>query len=164
MEISKKWTIRNFFSVEEAKEILGDSAKKRLALVAGITNQATVGTSNYGDFIKLLGNFQANNLVNGEIIRTSAVILPDVAANLIYGQLQKGAEAVEFAFFIGIKESDTPTGYEYYAEPAIEAAESDPLAALLQKVNLPALTDMSGDKSSKEASAKEKQSAKKKNS
>jgi len=84
-----------------------------------------------GDFIAFPGN-----MGEGDKTRSGVMILPEVAGDLLAGSLARDdAVSVNFGFQIGIKKTDTPIGYEYFAVPLIEeAAEADPLAQIAKQV------------------------------
>lgn len=111
--------------------------------VVGVASGLKVGTSNYGEWTALMGQFVAEALVGakaGQRFRTGQMFLPDVALNMVapvVGNLGKG-DSVELAFTVGIQhDDDSSTGYIYDASFLIEPKENDPLEALLAKA-LPA--------------------------
>jgi hypothetical protein len=111
--------------------------------VIGVASGLKHGTTNFGDFTALMGQFIAEPLVGakaGQRFRTGQLFLPDVALNMvapIVENLGKG-ESVELAFRIGITASETSSvGYEYNAEFLVQPKENDPLEALMAKA-LPA--------------------------
>jgi hypothetical protein len=128
--LTKKFSTRTFFTQEAIKELLKDSAEVMLYDVFGTVGRVTVGESNYGEFIKLLGDFRAINHQTGETIQTGTAILPDVIANMIYGQVEKSEGNIEFAFRVKANAANTPTGYEFNAETLIEAQEGGTLDRL----------------------------------
>lgn len=128
-------------------------SQRDLYQIVGVASGSKSGTSDYGEWRNLTGNFAAINLVTGEEFRSGIAFLPDVALDPILGQLSMGATAVEFGFTISIiEDDDSATGYVYTAMPLIEPDENDPLEALTGKFtrtdNL--LTDESGDKEKKD--------------
>lgn len=108
--------------------------------VVGIANDKTTGETDKGPWIALLGAFQATNYETGEIYRSGRAFLPNVALDLVLGQLgAKDVQSVQFAFRIGVRADETSvTGYVYIAEPVINVTENDPLEALLAKLPGPA--------------------------
>ena len=112
--------------------------------VVGIASGSKTGESDYGPWASLTGNFAAVNLRTGEKFRSGVAFLPDVALDPIMGQLGAAAQAVEFGWIIGIKDSSSvQCGYEYYARPLVPASENDPLERLASKMSVPALEDNS---------------------
>lgn len=124
-------------------------SQRDLYQVVGVASGKKSGTSDYGEWVSLTGNFAAINLATGEEFRSGVLFLPDVALDPILGQLSMGATAIEFGFTISIIEDDeSATGYVYTATPLIEPDENDPLEALTTKFTPrdKQLTDQSGDK------------------
>lgn len=129
-EIIKKITAK---TVHGAKPKLARDEKSReIMKVYGQARTMATGMTDYGAFIKFGGSFEAVNSDTAEVFRSGTMLLPDIAADMLAGQLGgDGVEAVNFAFAIGIKEDEaSATGYVYYCTPLIDAGESDPLAAL----------------------------------
>lgn len=118
------------------------SIKERTALmrVYGSAQKGTVGTSNYGDFIKFAGAFEAINLRTGEIFRANILILPSAAEAVLQAELANAKdEAVEFAFEIVAMPSEKGnTGYSFAISPMHEPTRADPLRAMREKFALPA--------------------------
>lgn len=109
-----------------------------LMVVTGIVARVSAGNTNYGDFVKLHGQFHAKNLVTGDEFRSGSCILPDVINDMIHGQFaaMEPGSSVQFGVKISVDQDDSVIiGYKYSAEPLIDAAESDPLEALLTTVN-----------------------------
>jgi hypothetical protein len=135
------------------KDVCGEIKKPAtttwLVRVVGIARDYEIGTTNFGQFVRFKGQFRAIKIETGEVFDSGAMILPDIANNLIYGALsQDGSNAVEFAFDLGVKPSKSPTEYDYIVSSLIESKEADPLAALLSNAPaLPALPAPSAEKS-----------------
>lgn len=118
---------------------------KDLYEVVGVASGTKSGSTDFGDWRALTGNFAAQNLVTGEKFRSGVCFLPDVALDPIVGQLDSGATGIQFGWVIGIKGDDSvQCGYTYYARPLIEADENDPLEQLTAKMSVPQLEDKSG--------------------
>lgn len=156
MDILKKITIKDvcgrtrIIAPEGHKD--GDPIPDRLLmLVMGMVTRVSDGNAQYGDFIKLHGQFEATNLSNNKQFAAGACILPDVANDMVHAQFAaEGVTTVQFAFRIGVKVNDSVAiGYEYYAEPVVSMAENDPLAALRK-----AITDQSKETGTNSAKKK----------
>lgn len=134
------------------KEVYANGETVWVAEVIGLARGTKTGTSNYGEWTALMGDFYARPLVGdkadkvddkGEVTetgtryRTGQLFLPDVALNLIVpvvDTLDKGA-AVEVAFKIGITANEESNfGYDYTAAFLVEPEENDPLSMLAAKV------------------------------
>ena len=105
-----------------------------------------------GDFIAYPGEMGV-----GDKVRSGVMILPDVAGDLLANLMHDDdVQSVNLGFQIGIRKTDTPIGYEYFAIPLIEeAAEADPLAQIAKQVTaaLPAPEKAKGKAAEKLAAA-----------
>ena len=127
-----------------SKTVLGDRPerpkdKKTVPLysVYGIANGLQTGTSDYGDWIKLKGSFEAVRFSDGLVMQSGACILPEPVNSMTAAALQQTDDdgkrvnqSIQFSLEIGLKRTDTAIGYEYVTTPLIEAGGADPLAAL----------------------------------
>lgn len=120
--------------------------------VVGIANKTKTGTSNYGDWEALLGNFIAEALVGAkkdQRYRTGQLFLPDVVLNMVT-PLIDGKSAVQMGFVVSaIADDDSNTGYIYSADFLMEPEENDPLEALMKKA-LPAPAEKNDEKGEKD--------------
>lgn len=100
--------------------------------------QNTLPSGDVSDYIRFRGQFAAyaGELGDGDEFRSGVMILPEVAGNLLAGLLEpEDVASVNFGFIVGIKHTETPIGYEYFATPLMESAEdTDPLAAIKGQV------------------------------
>lgn len=108
--------------------------KGAILRVAGIATGTKTGTSNYGPWTALTGDFYAVNLESGEEFRAGKAFLPSTALGLVEGALSDSPEGVEFAFDFGVKAAENAIGYEYTVKPVVKAKESDRMAQLLAQV------------------------------
>lgn len=142
----------NLITKISPKKIMGKinapKEKTFLMQVFGVATGTKVGDGNYGPWEALTGQFRAVNLETGEIFQSGVCHLPTVALNLIIPRIKEDSvNGVEFAFNIGVVPADNKVGYEYIAEPLIEAADNDPLELLAKKVmNLLPAPDKKGKK------------------
>ena len=127
-----------------SKTVLGDRPdrpkdKKTVPLytVFGIANGIATGTSDYGDWIKLKGSFEAVRISDGVVAQSGACILPEPVNSMVAAQLtqvdkdgKRVTQSVQFSFEIGVKRTETAIGYEYVTRPLVEQGGADPLAAL----------------------------------
>lgn len=103
-----------------------------LLKIAGITTSAKPGQTDKGEFLKLIGEFRAANLVTGELFSSSACILPNFITESLSVALETSPE-VEFALCITAKyNAKSVTGYEFGVVPLVTAKASDKLAGLLE--------------------------------
>lgn len=128
-----------------------------LMRVGGMANGVKKGSTDKGDWIALTGSFVARaynedgSLADDEY-RAGTCFMPDVAVELIAGQIQEGVN-VTFGFDINVKGDETAiVNYVYEAEPLIEAAEDDPMEQLADTLMDKPLA-ISGPKSKAKAKA-----------
>ena len=130
----------------------------------------TLPSGDISQYIRFRGDFAAYAGVigNGDEYRSGVLIMPEIAGDLLAGMLSgEGVTSVNFGFMIGIRHTETPIGYEYYAEPLMkQESETDPLAAIKGAVKdaakaLPAPAS-SKKKAKKKASKKTARAASKK--
>lgn len=150
--------VKKLIPVKEIEEKRGDKTIVKevpaigetvwIANVVGIAKGLKGGTSNYGDWTSLIGDFVAEASVGdmkGKRFRTGQLFLPDVVLHMIIGAMGNNT-GVEFSFRIGITavptdgERPSATGYEYTADFLVEPGENDPLENLIAKA-LPAPTN-----------------------
>lgn len=104
----------------------------------GIATSVKTGSTNFGEWTALIGQFRAVRLDNGDVFESGKMLLPDIARDAIVGRLGATADTkgIEFAFTIGIKRDtakNSARGYVYTAKPMIEITEADPIAKLEAK-------------------------------
>jgi len=122
------------------RDMIPAKGTKYLFRIMGSAVGTKVGESNYGGFIGFRGNFKAVKVDDQTVVRSAVAFLPAMATDLLLAAVE-GNEAgggVQFAFDVGIKAGDTPTGYEYVVTPLVEAQDSmDQLEASLPKLPSP---------------------------
>jgi hypothetical protein len=98
--------------------------------VGGTVTGLKSGNSDYGEFTKLTGTFQAINAATGEIFVSGVAILPNVVNDMARGLVQPG-QAASFLFDIVCTRDDSSgTGYVYNARSPIEPSADNALTAL----------------------------------
>lgn len=102
-----------------------------LATIYGIAGGYKIGTSNYGEFTKFRGDFEAVTS-DGKTFRSGALLLPPTISDMLRVAIDKAGDdaGVQFGVEIGVKHSDVPIGYEYTVHPVFKADAADPLAKL----------------------------------
>ena len=127
--------VRANFEIGETKLCFG---------VAGFCNQIEEGTSQYGDWVRFVGDFQATNYMTGEIFRSEkchvpsvleAVLLRDLeplksdVKELKHSTIANLTSEIEFAYTVQIirheDKDDGAVSYEYITTPRTEVAVSD---------------------------------------
>jgi len=151
-----------------AKTVLGGKIEKpekaaHLFRVVGVVTGLAVGTSNFGEWVAFKGEFRVVRHDGAEFYGVK-LFLPDPAQTLLVTAFKTmGADSgahIEVALDIGIKPSDVPIGYEYTATPLVEVKTSDPLTALLARVEGKSAPALPAPKVKTEAPRKSKSKSK----
>jgi hypothetical protein len=105
--------------------------------VVGIASGTRSGKSKFDDredaqdWVALLGSFQGTSNLTGEVFRAGVCFMPNYVVDAVAGQLVGDVESVKFAYDIYAKyDEKSATSYVFLAEPLMEVATDDPLAAL----------------------------------
>ena len=131
MKYLKKLSVKNVCGRPEFEKGDADGTEVKLMQVFGQATGTKGGTSTYGDWECLLGNFEAVNIETGETFRAAQLFLPDVAHDPVVQAVKLSNGAVDFAVeIVALKDSESSTGYVYSMKPLIEVAEADPLKVL----------------------------------
>ena len=106
-------------------------ADGELYKIVGNAKAIECGESSHGEWEALVGEFMATK-ADGSEFTSGKAFLPNVALNLLKGNLLDGKE-IQFAFSIGRRSDESsPVGYVYTVKPMIEAKEN-PLKALMEE-------------------------------
>ncbi len=104
--------------------------------VYGVAKKAKLGTSDYGDFVRFLGDFRAVNMKTGKLYRSSVLLLPRFLEDDLAAALGGEGTAAEFAVEISAKyDKSAATQYVYLADSLVEAAETDAMKALENRIS-----------------------------
>ncbi len=133
------------------------TVKEDLVHIFGRAERVNEGSTTYGIFHKYKGTFEAVNLKTGEVYRSSALLLPEIADGILLPEMlargatlgkektaktpeetgepvSKDAQPVDFALAIGVvpqeSKDESGRGYQYSVRPLMEATTADPLASL----------------------------------
>lgn len=119
---------------ERDKDAVGELVP--IMRVLGQVSGYTAGESDFGSFVKLRGNFQATNLITGEVVDSATqAILPDVVSEPVALALKGGAQAAEFAVEIDVQFVEkAATMYEFSARSLIKPQTAAPIAGLLSRL------------------------------
>lgn len=142
MKLLKKITVKGVLERKPTAALLGDANNFAIMTVFGTATSCKpekheFGDGNFSEYNRFRGNFSAVRVSDGEEFRSGTLIMPDVAGDALAGvmaDLEEGKASVQFAFFIGIKNSESPIGYEYTAEPLTEPQEHDPLLQMRRQL------------------------------
>lgn len=127
------------------KGVFGDfvpvTKDRILVRIWGRTHEKELCNTQFGDSVRFKGVFKAANAETGEIFRAGELFLPGIAESLLSGALDgAGANAVEFAFDIGVKQDKTvAVGYIYTVKPVVKMEEDQGMMALEEKMGKLAL-------------------------
>ena len=128
------------------KTVVGDVSPPEKATdlytIMGIANGVKTGSSMYGEWLALTGQFEASNLETGEVFAAPVAFLPEPLNGLIAAKVRTPGEdgkgvSVKFAVMVGVKPAKNQFGLEYTVRELVDVKENDPLADLRQA--LPAL-------------------------
>lgn len=130
--------------------------------VAGICDAYETGVSQFGEWHRFIGGFQAVNYVTGEEIRASKAHIPQVLEELLLNGIRESSEVesarstkhttfykmtspVEFAFEVGIERlEDGENGelnYKYITSPKTEMKRNDAISHLTALLSPPESAD-----------------------
>ena len=152
MAQTKKLSVATVYGKIDPKEVLNAKEPIKVMRVMGQAVGTKAGTSSYGDWTSLVGQFKAVNPDTGKAFEASTLFLPEVALLPIQVALAQGdARGVTFAIDLYVKEaaSRKPGGsvYEYSFEHVLPPVDSDPIAQLearIAEATAKALPDESG--------------------
>lgn len=118
------------------KELLPQLAEGSIDVmeVMGVVTGVQTGTTSFGDFMKLVGSFEATNLLTGEVFVSGKCILPSVINDLVAGQVRPDTKFA-FAFVIGIEEDDNAIGYKYNFQPLVKIEGDKALDSLRAEIS-----------------------------
>lgn len=121
--------------------------------VLGVARGTKTGTSTFGQWEALTGDFVAIDLTTGEEYRSGVCFMPTIALGLVTGALAGSPDGVEFAFDIGVKPSakEPDSKYEYTVKPVVKVKENDQMSALKALVMAEAPLAIGSDDGKKKA-------------
>jgi len=140
VQVLKKISVATVFGKVDLKALLAAPGETiKCMRVLGLAISQKTGLSSYGEWSALLGQFQATNLVTGEVFNGSTLFLPEVALTPILVALSaQGTRGVEFAIDVHVKYvNDAKPGgspYEYTFVPLLAPDANDPVSRLAAKV------------------------------
>lgn len=143
MELQRKITVKGCgwdkksINAAFAAANLEDGGKLELVKVVGIVNKKQAGSTEMGEFVKLIGQFTAVNLQTGEQFMAPTCILSDQVAGPVAAALDEGNLEVQFGVKISArKQESAATGYAFAIEPLLEVKPSNAMQALLEKAGV----------------------------
>lgn len=158
----KKLSVATVCGKIDAKAVLNSAAPIALMTIYGMAVGTKDGTSSFGDWTALQGQFKAVNADTGEVFESAQCFLPEVALIPLRVALAAGdSRSVRFAIKLYVRAATNtkPGGsvYEYTFENVLAPTEDDPLLALEREMQaqglLPAPTADAGAPASAPAAA-----------
>jgi len=119
-KISVKTVVGNKKTINDGiKEYNGASVP--IMRVVGQVSGIETGSSTYGEWLALKGNFQATNILTGEVFMSSTAFVDNTYSQNIQSELEKEeVSIVEIAVDIHAASSDSSqTGYIYSIRPLL---------------------------------------------
>lgn len=110
-----------------------DSRVLNLMAVYGFAHGYKADSSEFGEFVKINGQFRAVNQQTGEITNSPQLILPTYIGHAMAAALDTPNRAgpLKFAFEIDVKfDASAVTKYVYAVRDVMPAQQDDPLSAL----------------------------------
>jgi len=135
MKYLKKLSVKTVCGKLDFGKDAKDGAEISLMHVFGQAQGVKAGTSSFGEWEALTGNFEAVNLADGEAYRAATLFLPDLAHDPLVMAMKANPDSpIDFAIEITAKkDSAVAVGYTYGMKTLIEAETADPLKALREK-------------------------------
>lgn len=101
----------------------------------GRASGVKTGTSDFGDWRALTGQFRGIS-PEGAVMDSGICFMPDVALDMVIGQLEGGAQAVDFAFqIVAVEDEESTVGFSYRAVPLLQPEEDNVITRLMNKIN-----------------------------
>lgn len=113
--------------------------------VWGIVSNRQPGTSQFGNYMKFMGEIAAINLLTGEEARSQALILPQVAETVVNSLFDKAAKdnaSAQIALEVTVEFNNSQKGgtrFRYGVRPLIEFKGEDALASMAKQLPAPAV-------------------------
>lgn len=135
VNLQKKISVAKCFGKVTAARVAKAGNTLFLGRVFGSASGTKTGVTDFGEWIALTGQFRAIAKETGECFDSAVCFLPDVAQDLVIGQLNAGAKAVDFAFDISaVADESVPIGFTYRAAPVLQMEEDSPIARIEAKM------------------------------
>lgn len=138
----KKLSVATVFGKIKLSELMAaPNQTLKIMRVIGMATGTKSGTTSYGEYSALQGQFRAIHPTTGETFDAGTLFLPDIALVPIKAALAGGAQGVEFAIDVsavyvaekeGFKAGGSP--YEYTFENLLPMGGDDVLARMQSKL------------------------------
>lgn len=114
-----------------------------VCVVYGRARDYRSGSTQFGDFIEYIGNFEARRIGDGEVFQSTRIIFPPIAADLAdetFTRIKREDENadVEMAFIVGVEpDARGSDGYKWSCKLITTGASlTDPLAEMRSALGL----------------------------
>lgn len=130
MQIVKKASHSMFVKANAATLAKNSVQTLHVLRVAGLAVGTKEGTTQYGPYVGLVGNFTCVNPQSGETVKAASLFLPDVAMAPLAAAVKMG-QTPQFAFDVYLNlDEKSPVGVSYSIVD-LAPQENDPVASLL---------------------------------
>jgi hypothetical protein len=137
-KITIKSVLGSKFEPEDVN--LKEKRSVKLLRVYGVIAKTRAEASDLGPFVRFLGEFEAVNLLTGEMFSAPACILPKFLEDQLAPACEPDKMPVTFAVEIGaVYNKDVPTKFMYTAQPLVETVSSAPMKQLKEQLSKLAL-------------------------
>jgi hypothetical protein len=132
MNFERKLTLRTIGLTKGAiGKALPEKGAIALARFAGETSEAKTGQTDKGEFVRLIGQFFAVNLITGEQFTSSQAILPTFISEPLAAALRT-SESVGFSIEISAEPDErSAVGYRFGVKALNETAPNDKVRRLM---------------------------------
>src|SRR3990172_6969118 len=135
MNYLKKLSVKTVYGKPSFEKDAAEGTEMSVMQVFGQAQGVKAGTSNFGDWEALTGNFEGVNTETGEAYRAAQLFLPDLAHEPLVMAMKANPDTpIDFAIEITARKDTTvAVGYTYGMKTLIEAETADPLKTLREK-------------------------------
>lgn len=106
-----------------------------LYILGGIATGFSTGSSNYGDWVKIQGDFRCYNLLNGDKYKAPTCFVQEPVQGYLLNALSNANE-VEFTVKVRVMRDDSsPVGYTYILTPVLDAEQTNRLKQVSAKMD-----------------------------
>lgn len=134
----RKITVKTVYGEVDLERLLKDKTKALPIMdVYGLCRKSKAGETDFGPYVRFLGEFRAVNCETGAMYRAPVLLLPKFLEEELAAATgdANAAKEVEFAFRLSAKyDAKAATKYVYLADSLVEASQSDAMTALESRI------------------------------
>lgn len=112
----------------------GEGKPVKLVKVLGIVNRCKIGTTDKGEYVRFIGQFEATNELTGEVFTAGEAILPGALPELLHAaMLQEDGSYKQAQFAVQVSAAYNKTAvakYVFVTESLVAPKETDAMQAL----------------------------------